>query len=136
MACFIVPAAEAVVTAAASHAVKKMEKESAEAHTDNVEKVIREKKIPFSRKLGWLTKLLAGGSILLAFEHLWHGEIVPWFPFLTNAANPADRAEMFHEMGVNGVTMAVLVTLVWAGMLAISSHFEKKELPTASDTEE
>ena len=67
MACFIVPAAEAVVTAAASHAVKKMEKESAEAHTDNVEKVIREKKIPFSRKLGWLTKLLAGGSILLAF---------------------------------------------------------------------
>jgi len=36
--------------------------------------------------LGWLTNMLWGGSLLLAFEHVWHGEETPWFPFLTAAA--------------------------------------------------
>ena len=53
---------------------------------------------------------------MLALEHLWHGEIVPWFPFLTAMSDPADAAEMFHEMATVGVTMAVLITLVWIGM--------------------
>ena len=70
--------------------------------------------------------MLWGGSALLAFEHVWHGEVVPWFPFLTAASNPEDAAEMLHEMGTVGVTMAVLVTLVWLGMVVASRHIEKK----------
>lgn len=60
--------------------------------------------------------MLWGGSALLAFEHLWHGEVVPWFPFLTAAANPEDPAIMLHEMATVGVMMAVLTTAVWGFM--------------------
>ena len=88
--------------------------------------LVEAEKIPFSRKLGWLNKLLWGGSGLLAFEHVWHGEVVPWFPFLTAASNPADVTEMLQEMSTVGVTMAVLVTAVWAGMLVVSSVIEKR----------
>ena len=70
--------------------------------------------------------MLWGGSILLMFEHIWHGEVVPWFPFLTNAVDPSDRAEMLREMGTVGVGMAVLITLVWVGMLVVSSAYEKR----------
>jgi hypothetical protein len=53
---------------------------------------------------------------------------VPWFPFLTAASDPADTAEMLHEMSTIGVTMAVLVTVVWLGMVVVSSVIEKKAL--------
>ena len=85
-------------------------------------------RIPFSRKLGWLNKLLWGGVILLAFEHLWHGEVVPWFPFLTAMSDPADASEMFHEMMTVGTSMAGLITLVWGIMLIVSHAMEKKAL--------
>lgn len=121
MACFIVPAAEAAVTTIVSKAVKSAEgKEMAEA----------EVKIPLSRKLGWLNKLLWGGSGLLAFEHVWHGEITPWFPFLSAAANPVDAAQMLREMSVTGVGMAAAVTLAWLGMVAVVSAFERKGAET------
>jgi len=68
----------------------------------------------------------------LAFEHIWHGEVVPWFPFLTAMSDPADMAEMLHEMSTVGVTMAVLITLVWLGMLAASSVIEKRTLEPQS----
>lgn len=84
-------------------------------------------KTPFSAKLGWLNKLLWGGSALLAFEHVWHGEVVPFFPFLT-AVESGETAEMLAEMGSAGVMMAVLVTAAWGGMLAVSSAVEKKAL--------
>ena len=86
----------------------------------------------FSRKLKWLNRLLWGGSGLLAFEHVWHGEITPWFPFLTAAGNPADAAEMLHEMATAGVGMAALCTAVWGIMLVVSSKIEKRaELPAS-----
>lgn len=119
MACFIVPAAEAVVTAVASKAVKSNEVESV--------------KIPFSTKLGWLTKLLSGGAVLLAFEHVWHGEVTPWFPFLTAAANSADAAEMIHEMATTGVGMALAVTLAWSGMLLVAHKIEKETQKEATE---
>ena len=96
-------------------------------------------KIPFSKKLKWLNNMLWGGSALLAFEHIWHGEITPWFPFLTAAGDPADMAEMLNEMSTVGVTMAGVVTAVWLGMVAVSSAIEKralKELPSAKEAEE
>ena len=101
-----------------------------EAHEKKEESGVQtlqeESKLPFSRKLKWLNTMLWGGSALLAFEHVWHGEVVPFFPFLTAAANPADAAEMLHEMGTTGVLMAVLVTAIWIGMVAISNIIEKR----------
>ena len=113
MACFVVPVAEAVVTTIAEKVIAKKESSS------GIKK-------PFSRKLKWLSNMLWGGSALLAFEHVWHGEVVPWFPFLTAASNPDDAAEMLHEMATVGVTMAVLVTVVWLGMVAASRMIEKR----------
>ncbi len=128
MACFIVPAVEAVITTVAEKVAKS--KETPETldvvqEDGTVETVTR---IPFSRKLGWLNKLLWGGVILLAFEHLWHGEVVPWFPFLTAMSDPADASEMFHEMMTVGTSMAGLITLVWGIMLIVSHAMEKKAL--------
>ncbi len=116
MACFIVTATEAVVTTVATKIIEKKEN-SAEANQAFSK---------FSKKLGWLNNMLWGGSALLALEHVWHGEVVPWFPFLTNAINPADRAEMLHEMATSGVAMALVVTIVWAGIVAVSANLEKK----------
>ena len=132
MACFLVPAAEAIVTTIATRVIKSKEgdPETVKVQLDGVEPVEAEK-IPFSRKLGWLNKLLWGGSALLAFEHIWHGEVVPYFPFLTAASDPADAAEMLREMATTGVAMAVLVTAVWAGMLVVSSVIEKRAKKTA-----
>ena len=75
----------------------------------------------------WLTNLLWGGSFLLAFEHVWHGEVTPWFPFLTAASNPEDAAEMLHEMATVGVTMAVFCTVAWLGILGVARLMEKRE---------
>lgn len=122
MACFLVSAAEAVVVTAVEKAEAKHEAKSSPKHSESNEK------IPFSRKLKWLTWLLWGGAFLLAFEHVWHGEIVPWFPFLTAMSDAADRAEMFHEMATIGVTMAVLVTVAWVGIcLAADAIMKRKE---------
>ena len=114
MACFLVPTTEAVVTTVISKTAGK--------NSEN----------PFLRRMNWLNGMLWGGSALLAFEHVWHGEVTPWFPFLTNAANPEDAAEMLHEMGTSGVAMAVLVTVAWFVMVAVSHAVSKKKAPAAS----
>ena len=119
MACFLVPAAEAVVVTA----VKKMEEKKAvpESPADEVTS-----HVPFSQKLGWLRNLLCGGAGLLAFEHVWHGEVVPFPPFLTAMASPEDTAEMLHEMATVGVSMAVTVTAFWGVMCAVAQAKVKK----------
>ena len=126
MACFLVPAAEAVITTAAAKAVRSSEKheETGFSVHGTAEEAVR---IPFSEKLGWLNRMLWGGSALLAFEHVWHGEVVPFFPFLTAVEN-GETAGMLAEMGSTGVMMAVTVTAVWGCMLAVSSVIEKRAL--------
>lgn len=114
MACFLVPATEAVVTTIVQKVVEKKEGKK-EGNKDS------ETTLRFSEKLKWLNGMLWGGSGLLAFEHLWHGEISPFFPFLTAASDPSDAAEMLHEMATSGTAMAVLVTVVWAAALVVSS---------------
>ena len=127
MACFLVPAAEAVVSAAVTKKISHDEAHEIENLNGTEVKVYDEAhRIPFSYKLKWLTGLLAGGSVLLAFEHIWHGEVTAFFPFLTAMSDPADRAEMFHEMGTVGVSMALLITAVWIGMVLISNAMERK----------
>ena len=125
MACFVVPMTEAVVTTVAQRIMKAHEKE--EKLSPDMDCAEGVNKIPFSVKLGWLNRLLWGGSALLAFEHLWHGEIVPFFPFLTAVAD-GEVSGMLAEMSTTGVMMAGLVTVVWAGMLLVSSTMEKHML--------
>ena len=121
MACFIVPVTEAVVTTIAQKVIKKKENKD------------DENRIRFSEKLKWLNGMLWGGSGLIAFEHLWHGEITPFFPFLTAASNKADMAEMFREMAVTGTGMAALVTAVWAVLVIAVS--QKNNHRSESDEE-
>ena len=118
MACFIVPGAEAIIAAAASKIISVRE-EKGSAHSE-------ENTVRLSEKIGWLAKLSGGGSALLAFEHLWHGEISPFFPFLTAAADPEETSIMLHEMATVGTSMALLITAVWIGMIVITSAAGKK----------
>lgn len=126
MACFTVPAAEAIITTVAEKIIKSKEKKAGlsgavDTKNENNDEVA---KISFSTKLGWLNKMLWGGSALLAFEHVWHGEVVPFFPFLTAVEN-GEPSEMLHEMATAGVSMALLVTAVWGVMVGITSLIEK-----------
>jgi len=129
MACFIVSAAEAVVVTA----VKKAE-EKKELSMSHEEKETAVTKIPLSKKLSWLSNMLWGGVVLLAFEHLWHGEVVPYFPFLTAMYDPSDTAEMLHEMATVGVGMAVLITAIWAVMCVAADAIAKRSSDAAKDT--
>ena len=119
MACFLVSAAEAAAVAAAEKALEKKEEGSKSANAE-------EFSVPVSTKLKWLRNMLMGGSVLLAFEHIWHGEVVPWFPFLTAMSNPEDTAEMLHEMSTVGVSMACLITVVWFGMCVAANAIVKR----------
>ena len=38
---------------------------------------------------------------------------------------------MLHEMATTGVSMAILVTVVWLGMIGVVSLMEKKARPAA-----
>jgi hypothetical protein len=129
MACFLVSAAEALVVTGIEKAEEKKEKVQIESgKLDNIEPT----KVPMSRKLKWLTWMLWGGAILLCYEHVWHGEVVPWFPFLTAMADPADAADMFHEMATVGVTMAVIITVTWFIMCKVSDAIMARKPETAS----
>ena len=110
MACFAVSAAEALVVKGIEKHQEKIEKAQIESGSlDNVEV----SKVPLSIKLKWLTWMLWGGSLLLAFEHVWHGEIVPFYPFFTAASDPESTRVMVNEILTVGVAMDVAVTAVW-----------------------
>lgn len=127
MACFVVPAAEAIVTTVISKVESKREITEGKSIS---------KYAPTAKDYKRLNYMLWGGSGLLAFEHLWHGEIQPFFPFLTAAANPADAAEMLHEMSTVGVAMAVLVTLIWGITVFVSKKIASKNEEIKATAEE
>ena len=128
MACFLVTAAEAVVVTVAAKIIQGNEKSAASVKLEKKAEaeMKQEKKLPWSRKLMLLAKMLWGGAFLLCYEHIWHGEVVPWFPFLTAMNDPGDTAEMLEEMGSIGVTMAIIVTVVWAIMMIVSDQILKR----------
>ena len=135
MACFVVPGTEAIVVTAAAVLLKKYEQNRAQMklHSDgaSTEAPVR---TGFARKLFWLADLLWGGVILLAFEHLWHGEVVPFFPFLTAATEgPEAVSEMLSEMVSVGALMAVLVTVIWVAMVLVSAAIEKRPAPQKAE---
>ena len=109
MACFTAPLAGAAVAAV-------------------VHKTAGEKsQNPFLRKLNWLVKMSLGGSFLLAIEHIYHGEITFFPPFLTAMKDPNDTKEMLHEIMTVGVSMAVLLLVAWIGMVVVSEIVERRK---------
>jgi hypothetical protein len=119
MACFTVPAAEAIITTIAGKVIKSKELKKGTASSES-----ESPKFKLSEKIGWLNKMLWGGSALLAFEHVWHGEVIPTFPFLT-AVKDGEASEMLHEMATAGVCMALLVTAVWGIMCGVTALIDK-----------
>ena len=107
MACFSAPLAEALAIAATT--------------SKNSEKSGN----PFVRRVGWLKKMLFGGSALLAIEHAWHGEITWRFPFLT-AVRDGDVAGMLSEIATVGVAMAVVITVAWAALVCAVDYAESR----------
>lgn len=119
MACFIVPAAEAAAVTVAKKQIAKKAKNGASPESS-------ERSLNLVRKLTWLTNLLWGGALLLAFEHLWHGEVIPYFPFLSALTERSATQQMLLEMGTVGVGMALLVTAVWGIGLALIRASERR----------
>jgi len=68
-------------------------------------------------KLDILEALLLGGALVLAAEHAWHGELVPWPPFLTAMSNPEEWSVAVHEMSTAGVAMMLAVASVWGSIV-------------------
>ena len=122
MACFTIPLAEAVVVSAAKAITLRKGGNKSE------EKI---KKINEMREnVGVLEKMLYGGSGLLAVEHLFHGEIMLYPPFLTAMKTPENIPEMLHEMSTVGVGMALVVTAAWGiamGVRALMKHYTAKK---------
>ena len=118
MACFTISAAAAIGVGVARHIVKHHEKK-------NPAKEVKEYKfgseVKWSKKLGYLELALASGAFVLAGEHILHGEVVPYPPFLTAVEEGEDAvAEMLTEMGTVGVAMLGAVVVAWAiGVLIV-----------------
>ncbi|MDR1213050.1 MAG: hypothetical protein LBK54_03020 [Propionibacteriaceae bacterium] len=112
MACFLVPAGEAIVATIIEHRLGK----------DQPTGPGLEDRLPWRTKLSWLSGLLWGGAILLALEHLWHGEVSLQPPFLTALGDAQETTVMLREMGTVGVGMALLVTMAWLVMVLVADR--------------
>ena len=114
MACFTVSAVAAIGVGVARHIVKHNEKKlELEGKTREINKFGSDSK--WSTKLAYLEGALFTGSFLLAGEHVLHGEVTPYPPFLTAAGEgPEAVSEMLTEMGTVGVAMLGIVVAFWA----------------------
>ena len=113
MACFTVSAVAAIGVGVARHIVKHNEKK-AELAGKEVDLNKFGAELKWSKKLGILETALFAGSFLLAGEHVIHGEVTPFPPFLTAMDSAEGTAEMLYEMGTVGVAMLGMVVAFWA----------------------
>ena len=97
MACFLVPTGAAIVTTAIG------------------------KKVPEKYHMNWLNSMMWGGVVMLAIEHISHGEFVPYPPFLT-----AGFPEVWPEMMRVGVPMTLAIFLIWGVMVAVAARMNKR----------
>ena len=126
MACFLVSATVAVGVSVARHIVKHHEnKLELEGKTQLPEKFGSD--IKWSQKLAYLELTLFSGSFLLAIEHILHGEVVPFPPFITAASNSADAVEMLTEMGTVGVAMLAILLVAWGVGVLLADYFKFKK---------
>ncbi len=101
MACFLAPATAAIITTSIK------------------------KKITPKYHLEWLNNMLWGGVVMLAVEHIAHGEVVLYPPFLTAMKNPADIPVMLQEIATIGTTMTVAIILVWTIIVLVANNMSK-----------
>ena len=127
MACFLVSAAVGIGTAVARHVVKHHEKKlELEGREQLPEKFGSD--VKWSKKLGYLELTLFSGSFVLALEHILHGEVVPFPPFLTAASEGSEAVqEMLTEMGTVGVAMLAILLAAWAIGVFIVDYFKFKK---------
>jgi hypothetical protein len=101
MACFLAPATAALITTS-----------------------IR-KKVPKKYHLEWLSAMLWGGVVMLAVEHIAHGEVTLFPPFLTAMQNPDDIPMMLKEIATVGTAMTVATTVAWGVIVLIANKVSK-----------
>jgi len=102
MACFLAPLSLGVIT------------------------TIFKNKVPENLKIGWLNIMILGGALMLAIEHIAHGEIILTPPFLTAMQTPSEIPVMLEEMAVVGGTMTIAIVSIWAIMVYV--YNKKPEL--------
>lgn len=107
MACFLVPAAVAVVMTVCA------------------------RWIPEKYHIGWLNVMLWSAVGALAVEHFWSGEVVPWFPFLTAMATPGDTSLMLNEMATIGGAMLISAVAIWAVLVLVHGRYAEASKPRA-----
>lgn len=137
MACFLAPAVEAVVVTIIKN---KVEKEESLQFASRSKGIISDNQcgtdFSWSHKLNWLKNLLWGGVFLLAIEHIWHGEIVPWPPFLTAMNSPKNIIPILYEIATVGFSMAAFVTAIWSIMALGSVYIYRKTALTKNTIQE
>ena len=102
MCCFLVPLAQAAVTTV-------------------VRKAGENKSSIWLKKLPTLEKMLWGGSVMLIVDHIVNGELSWAFPFFTALAEDGGTAVFLRELLTVGVPMSLVLTLVWAIGVLVSS---------------
>ncbi len=107
MACFLAPMALAIVMTI-------------------IQVLTRHSDLSHKLKLSTLNAMLWGGVALLAAEHVYHGEITAWAPYLTAMSSPADTAVMLSEIATIGGAMTAAISLTWVGTLAVTSLMNKR----------
>ena len=106
MACFIVPMTLGIIT------------------------ILTRNVFPKKLHIDWLNMILWGAVIMLAVEHVAHGEIVLYPPFLT-----AGLTEVIPEMLAVGVPMTIFSTSAWGTMVVINEIvMSKKVMEVKSQT--
>lgn len=111
MACFVESIVVAGVLSAVKRGVAKQEKAKGSVQ-----------KISWSRKIGWLVNMLLGGAFLLFIEHIWHGEIVAYPPFLTAMSSPEDTQAMIYEILTIGSAQVALIVASWVVMVVCAER--------------
>lgn len=122
MCCFVAPMAEAIVTTVTTIVLEHTDKSAKQAG----ELQVATKKQTVCKNLKVLSKMLWGGSVLLAFEHVWHGELQAFYPFLTAASSPEAMSQMWQEVATVGTSMAGVVTVAWAALMAVRSKMHRE----------
>ncbi len=80
-------------------------------------------------KLDLLVYMMLGGALILAVEHVWHGEIVPWPPFLTAMKSPEGIPIVVNEMLRVGGSMTLAVTGAWLLLLGFTRKLQVNIAP-------
>jgi len=97
MACFIAPAATAIITTGFK------------------------KKIDPKYHIEWLNTMLWGGVIMLVVDHILNGEIVPYPPFLTAMQKANGFSTLLKEIITVGGAMTIAIFAVWIIMVLVAN---------------